>query len=61
MGWNETLHADLVVAVANVLERHGLHPPDSNEDEWWTVDQVGDFASFMRMQVDDIVSRNPRD
>ena len=52
--WNGELHSDLVMAVANVLNRHGLHPDGANEDEGWTVEMVQDFAEFMEQQVNQI-------
>jgi hypothetical protein len=52
--WNGGLHAALVMAVADVLQRHGLHPDGASEDSGWTVNMVQDFAKLMEKQVNEI-------
>lgn len=52
--WTPELHAALVVAVADVLQSHGVHKADADESEGWTLDMVSEFAELMERQVNAI-------
>lgn len=55
--FTDDLNAALTVAVADVLQKFGLHFPDAREDEGWTIDMVSEFADLMAKQVDAIKPR----